>query len=241
MILNKKISIIVPNYKNEEYLERTIESLIKQTYRNIEVIVVCDKPEENCDRIMNAYVKKDNRIMYIKNEEKQGKFKARMQGAKQATGDYIAFLDADNYASIDFYRNAITNAEKNNADIVIGDIVYEQENGDKDIYNLMQIPLKTVEGKECFTKYFEQCGLNPFWNKIWNKVYSKNVFDKAYNDLEKIKGKINFTSEFILATLLFFYAEKITKIENDNVFYLEHKKKVKKEELEENAEEERRT
>ena len=147
MILDKKISIIVPNYKNEKYLERTIESLIKQTYRNIEVIVVCDKPEENCDRIMDAYIKKDNRIIYIKNEEKQGKFKARLQGAKQATGDYIAFLDADNYASIDFYRHAITNAEKNKADIVIGDIVYEQENGDKNIYNLMQIPLKDIEEK----------------------------------------------------------------------------------------------
>ncbi len=237
MILDKKISIIVPNYKNEKYLERTIESLIKQTYKNIEVIVVCDKPEENCDRIMDAYIKKDNRIIYIKNEEKQGKFKARLQGAKQATGDYIAFLDADNYASIDFYRHAITNAEKNKADIVIGDIVYEQENGDKNIYNLMQIPLKDIEGKECFTKYFEQCGLNPFWNKIWNKVYSKKIFDRAFNDLEKIKEKIHFTSELVLSTLLFFYAEKVTKIENDSVFYLEHNKKIRKEEITENVEE----
>lgn len=237
MILDKKISIIVPNYKNEKYLERTIESLIKQTHKNIEIIVVCDKPEEDCDKIMDEYTKKDNRIIYIKNEKRQGKFKARIQGAKQATGDYIAFLDADNYASIDFYRNAITNAEANKADIVMGDIVYEQENGEKNIYNLMQIPLKTVEGKECFTKYFEQCGLNPFWNKIWNKIYSKQVFDKALKDLEKIKEEINFTSEFIIATLLFFYAKKITKIENDNVFYLEHKKKIRKEELTKNVEE----
>ena len=107
MIPNKKLSIIVPNYKNEKYLERTLKSLIEQTYKNIEIVVVCDKPEEDCDKLVKSYIEKDNRIIYIKNDERKGKFKARIQGAQKATGDYIAFLDADNYASIDFYRNAI--------------------------------------------------------------------------------------------------------------------------------------
>ena len=229
MIPDKKLSIIVPNYKNKEYLEKTLKSLTEQTYKNIEIIVVCDKPEEDCDKLLESYMEKDKRIVYIKNENKQGKFKARIQGAKKATGEYIAFLDADNYASIDFYRNALNNAQMNKSDIVIGDIVYEQENGDKFVYNLMQLPLKPIEGKECFIKFFEQNGLNPFWNKIWNKIYSKEIFDKALKILPRFENDAKYTTEFILSTLLFYYARKVTRIDNDNVFYLQHKKERDKE------------
>ena len=70
MIPNKKLSIIVPNYKNEKYLERTLKSLIEQTYKNIEIVVVCDKPEEDCDKLVKSYIEKDNRIIYIKNDER---------------------------------------------------------------------------------------------------------------------------------------------------------------------------
>ncbi len=237
MIPNKKISIVVPNYKNSKYLERTLKSLIEQTHKNIEIIVVCDKPEEDCDKLVKSYMEKDKRIVYIKNDERQGKFKARIQGAQKATGDYIAFLDADNYASIDFYRNALNNAQANNSDIVIGNIVYEQENGEKNIYNLMQLPLKTIEGKDCFIRFFEQNGLNPFWNKIWNKIYSKQIFDKALTSLKKFEGNVNYTSEFILSTMLFFYADKVTKFENDNVFYIDHKKNRAKDEILQDADE----
>ena len=237
MIANKKISIIVPNYKNEKYLEKTLKSLVEQTYKNIEIIIICDKPEEDCDKLVESYTKKDNRIIYIKNEERKGKFKARLQGAQKASGDYIAFLDADNYASIDFYRNALNNALINNSDIVIGNIVYEQENGDKDIYNLMEQPLKPIEGKECFIKFFEQGGLNPFWNKIWNKIYSKDIFSKALEDLKKFEDYANFSAEFVLSTMLFLYANKVTKIDNDNIFYIEHKKDRQKEDILKNADE----
>ena len=231
MNTTKKISIIVPNYKNDEYLEKTLNSLIRQTYKNIEIIVICDETEENCDKIMNKYIQEDKRIVYIKNEKRQGKFKARLQGIKKATGDYIAFLDADNYASIDFYRNMIYKAERKEADVVIGDIVYEKENGDKNIYNLMQLPLYDVKDKECFEKYFEQNGLNPFWSKIWNKIYSKSIVEKALKDLDKISVKIDYTSEFVMSTLLFYYAKKITRIDNDNVFYCEHQKTKNSKEL----------
>lgn len=231
MNINKKLSVIVPNYNNDEYLEKTVNSLIKQTYKNLEIIVVCDEPKENCDKIMNKYTEQDKRIIYIKNDKKQGKFKARLQGMKKATGDYIAFLDADNYASIDLYRDMLYKAERTNADVVIGDIVYEKENGDKDIYNLMQLPLDDIEGKECFEKYIEQNGLNPFWNKIWNKIYSKTIVDKAIKIYDGIEEYIDYTSEFVISTILFYYAQKITRIDNDNVFYCEHAKTRNKEEL----------
>lgn len=127
--------------------------------------------------------------------------------------------------------------KSNNSEIVIGDIVYEQENGDKYIYNLMQLPLKTIEGKECFIKFFEQNGLNPFWNKIWNKIYAKEIFDKALNALQKFENDVNYTAEFVLSTMLFYYARKVTKIDNDNIFYIEHKKERDKDDILQDADE----
>lgn len=102
--MEKKLSIIIPNYNNEKYLKRSLDCLIEQTYANVEIIVVNDGSKGNSDEIVEAYQKKDKRIKYVKHEVNKGLFQARLTGAGEATGDYIAFLDADDYTSVDFYR-----------------------------------------------------------------------------------------------------------------------------------------
>ena len=237
MLPNQKVSIVIPNYKDDKYLENTLKSLLSQTYKNIEIVLICDEPSEEKEKLIKKYLAKDNRIKYIKNDKKQGKFKARLNGIKETTGEYIAFLDTNTYVSIDFYRSLMYKASETNADVVIGDIVFEKEDGDKTIYNLTQLPLKDIEGKECFLRYFEQAGLNPFWNKIWNKIYSRKIIEEALKEIDNLDITIEYTTEFVLSTLLFYYANKISRIDNDNVFGIEEEKKVVKEKLFENAEE----
>ena len=123
--MDKKLSIIVPNYNNEKYLKRILECLINQTYDNIEIIVVNDGSKGKSDEIVEKYQKQDKRIKYIKHDVNKGLFQARLTGAENATGDYITFLDADDYTSIDFYRTLMRNEIKNNSDIVIGKTVLE--------------------------------------------------------------------------------------------------------------------
>ena len=102
--MEKKLSIIIPNYNNEKYLKRSLDCVIEQTYKNVEIIVVNDGSKGNSDEIMKTYQEKDIRVKYVKHDVNKGLFQARLTGASVATGDYIAFLDADDYTSIDFYR-----------------------------------------------------------------------------------------------------------------------------------------
>ena len=108
--MNAKISIVIPVYGTEQYLERCINSVIKQNYRNLEIIVVNDCSPGNAEEIINKYSKLDKRILYLKHEENRGLFQARITGAKKASGDYIAFLDSDDYINFDFYYGLLKKA-----------------------------------------------------------------------------------------------------------------------------------
>lgn len=106
------LSIIIPVYNTEKYLKRCLDSVIKQTYRNIEIIVVNDCSPGNAEEIIHYYMEQDNRIKYITYEKNKGLFCARLKGAEIATGDYIAFIDSDDYVTIDFYNCLVKNALK---------------------------------------------------------------------------------------------------------------------------------
>ena len=110
--LNKKISIIIPVYNSEDFLNTCLDSLTKQSYKNLELIVVNDGSPKNCKEIVTEYSKKDERVKYVEHEKNKGLFQARVTGFENSTGDYIAFLDADDYVSNDFYRELIEKAEE---------------------------------------------------------------------------------------------------------------------------------
>lgn len=222
--MNKKLSIIVPNYNNEKYLGKALDCLINQTYKNIEIVVVNDGSQGNCDEIVEEYRKKDKRIKYVKHDTNKGLFQAKLTGVDSATGDYIGFLDADDYTSVDFYRTLMNNAMENNSDIVIGNTVLEYDNGKKELFNLFKMNFKELTGKECLREYFRQKGLNFSWHTTCNKIYSINIWDHAKEHYKKMNKKLIMTEDFAFSTVLFYYAKKVTKVENDNMFYCKHEK-----------------
>lgn len=220
--MEKKLSIIIPNYNNEKYLKRSLDCLIEQTYANVEIIVVNDGSKGNSDEIVEAYQKKDKRIKYVKHEVNKGLFQARLTGAGEATGDYIAFLDADDYTSVDFYRTLMNNAIENNSDIVIGNTVLEYDSGKKIEYNLFNMNFKELKGSQGIDEYFRQEGLNFSWHTIWNKIYSMKIWKQAEKHYKDITKRLIMTEDFAFSTVLFYYANKITKTQNDNIFYCQH-------------------
>lgn len=220
--MEKKLSIIIPNYNNEKYLKRSLDCVIEQTYKNVEIIVVNDGSKGNSDEIMKAYQEKDKRVKYVKHEVNKGLFQARLTGASVATGDYIAFLDADDYTSIDFYRTLMNNAEENNSDIVMGNTVLEYDSGKKIEYNLFNMHFKELKGKQGIDEYFRQEGLNFSWHTVWNKIYSMKIWRQAEKHYKKINKRLIMTEDFAFSTVLFYYSNKITKTQNDNIFYCQH-------------------
>lgn len=113
---NMLISIIIPAYNIEKYISRCLDSIVEQTYTNLEIIVVDDGSKDNTGKILDDYAMSDNRI-HIIHKENGGVTSARLEGIKQSTGEYIGFVDGDDYIDSNMYERLIANMLENNADI----------------------------------------------------------------------------------------------------------------------------
>ena len=115
---NDIVSIIVPVYNVEKYLDRCVESIVNQTYRNLEIVLVDDGSPDRCPQMCDEWAKKDSRIKVI-HKENQGLGIARNTGIEHATGSYICFFDSDDYIALDTIEQAYKQALKESADIVL--------------------------------------------------------------------------------------------------------------------------
>ena len=105
------ISVIVPVYKVEKYLHRCVDSILNQTYRNLEIILVDDGSPDNCGAICDEYAAKDNRIRVI-HQENTGVSAARNAGLEACTGEYVAFVDSDDYVDCALFSACYTQIKK---------------------------------------------------------------------------------------------------------------------------------
>lgn len=126
--VSDKISVIVPVYNVENYLRRCVDSIINQTYKNLEIILVDDGSPDNCPVICDEYAQKDSRIKVI-HKENGGLSSARNCGMDMATGEYIGFVDGDDWIESDMYKFLIENAEKYNSEISICGSYFNYQDG----------------------------------------------------------------------------------------------------------------
>ena len=116
--MEKLISIIIPIYNVEKYLKKCIESVINQTYKNIEIILINDGSTDGSGKICDEYAIKDKRIK-VSHNENGGVAVARNKGIKMSTGDYIVFVDSDDFISNEYCEKMLEAVLRNNADIAI--------------------------------------------------------------------------------------------------------------------------
>lgn len=218
------ISIIIPVYNTEQYLKRCLDSVLKQSYNSLEIIVVNDASKGNVQDIVEEYQKNDVRIKYVQHETNRGLYHARLTGSSLATGDYIAFLDSDDYVSRDFYHQLLRKANDTEADIVIGKTVWEKPDGYKYVYNLHDsvFNFEVLEDECIHEAYFGQEGYCYSWHTIWNKLYNMKLWKMAIPYLEKQNSHIIMTEDVAFSSVLFYFAKKIVKVNNDAYFYCEN-------------------
>ena len=127
--MNKKISVIVAVYNTEKYLKRCLESLIHQSYQNLEIIVVEDGSKDDSKPVLENY-KNNPKIKIIYNKKNSGLSYSRNRGLENATGDYIGYLDSDDYVDADYYEKLMQSINENKSDIAICDmkVVYDDTN-----------------------------------------------------------------------------------------------------------------
>ena len=116
--MNNKVSVIVPIYNASEYLSRSIESILNQSYENLEIILIDDCSTDNSKEIIKKYALKDTRIKPFYSEVNQGVSKSRNIGLKSVSGDYVMFMDADDYIVKDMIKIMLEKAIKYNSDMI---------------------------------------------------------------------------------------------------------------------------
>lgn len=176
-----KISIVVPVYNLEKDIEKSIESIIHQTYSNLEIIVVNDGSTDKSLSILNEYKKKDSRIQII-DKQNEGVSKARLDGMKRATGQYIGFVDGDDIVEKDMFELLMNNAMKYNADISHCGYSMDFPDGHSDkYYGTGKIVIQNNNDglKDLLEGKFIEPGL---WNKIYKKSLIENLIENENMD-----------------------------------------------------------
>ena len=201
-----KVSIIVPVYNLENYIGKCLKSLTEQTLKDIEIIVVDDGSTDNSSKVIEKI--KSDRIKFIKNKENTnlGVSKTRNLALKQARGEYVGFVDGDDFVDVTMYEKMYNKAKEENSDIVCCN--YDR------IYNSKRMMCKVGESDEYGKSLHENpdllmCGV-PY---IWNKIFKKSIIDE---------NKLEFKDFNIFEDLLFTYecflkANKISLV--DEVLY----------------------
>ena len=116
--MNKTVSVIVPVFNAEKYLKRSIESILNQTYKDLEIIIIDDKSTDNSKKVIQKYAASDNRIRTFYSEMNQGVSKSRNIGLKSFSGDYVLFMDSDDYIVPDAIEKMVDASNKYDADII---------------------------------------------------------------------------------------------------------------------------
>ena len=162
------ISIIIPVYKVEKYLSQCLDSLLAQTYRNLEIILVDDDSPDSCGQICDDYAKKDGRIRVI-HKSNGGLSSARNAGLDIAVGDYIGFIDSDDWIASDMFDYLLQNIKRYNADIA--------ECGYYEVFPAYSIRnrvhgIQIYNGKDALSALLAL----KIGNYAWNKLYRRDLF-----------------------------------------------------------------
>lgn len=177
---NTLVSVIVAVYNAEDYLEECLESLIRQTHFNLEILCVDDASTDNSLLILQKYAEKDNRIKILNCKENQGQAFARNIALDKANGDYICMLDSDDWFSTDAIEKALTKASETNADCVLFDLYKVFENR---IEHYVMPKFNLLSGSEAFEKSltWEIHGLYIIKADI-HKHYPYDTTTRSYSD-----------------------------------------------------------
>mgnify|MGYP002626235807 CR=1 FL=1 len=212
-----KISIIVPVYNVEKYLSKCLNSLINQTLKEIEIICINDGSTDSCNKILENFKSTDSRIIVI-NQKNQGVSVARNNGLEIAKGEYISFVDSDDWIDEDFCEKLYNSAKKYNADIAVCGVIKINEKYKQPILHFEQEDiLQNIEEK------LIACDI-PDKSYSCNKIYKKDALDKS---------GVRFTPNIVYEDMIFtpkilYYSDKLVTVPDTYYYYYRHKNSLVK-------------
>lgn len=205
---NPKISIIIPVYGVERYIRQCVESVLLQTLTDYECLLIDDGSLDNSIEIAKSIVKDDKRFLFLQ-KENGGQGSARNMGLDQASGDYIAFIDSDDYVAPFFLEEMYNQVEKVGADICTCDVSLVSAKG-KEIKKFENDSDRYIQSKDVLNyNYFVS-------NWMWDKLYKSNVFDNLRFDT----ALKTYEDSHLIFRLI--YGKKITSVKKVLYYYVQH-------------------
>lgn len=210
--MNSLVSIIVPVFKVEQFLPRCVESIQNQTYQNMEIILVDDGSPDQCPAICDMYAQRDSRIQVI-HKENGGLSDARNAGIEKAKGDYLCFVDSDDYIRLTMVEHMISKAQRYNAKLVIANLRAVDEKGYR-VFERDKSPIQSgiFTAEELLPKVYQHLGW--YYIVAWNKLYHRSLFENIRFPVGKIHE-----DEYIVAQMMW-QARKIVCIDSEEYIYI---------------------
>ena len=213
-------SIIVPVFNVENYLHTCIESILRQTYGDFELILVDDGSPDNCPAICDGYAEKDSRVRVI-HKQNGGLVSARKSGLEIASGEYIGFVDGDDWIEPNMYSLFAQMVEKYSPDMVLSDFYYDNgttlENSnqlfEQEFYNKNELKNKLYP-KMLFSGTYYKFGVNPC---CWSKLYKKELLEK---NLPVVDGRIKMGEDAAFTYPCLLDAESVATVKEPQYHYI---------------------
>lgn len=164
------VSVIIPVFNVEKYIARCLDSVINQTYKNLEIIVVNDATPDNSMYVVEEYAARDNRIRIVHNPRNMGLMMTRKNGYTVATGDYLTFVDSDDYLPLNAIEVMLGKAEETHADIVAGNFYIHDLAGNSDVRK------NSLSFGDTTPDYLRSLLKNEFAHNLWAKLYKRELF-----------------------------------------------------------------
>ena len=186
--MTEKITVIVPVYNVEHYLDKCLDSLVNQTYKNLEIIVINDGSTDNSGIICQEYAQKDNRIVYIE-KENGGQAEARNMGLDRMTGSYVTFVDSDDWVESDYVETLYQKIMEYQADIAVGNYYSFNESEGMYYFHIFGDSYyeKVYDNVSIFENLYESQDMKKFaFIFPWGKLYKASLLDYLRFDNGKL-------------------------------------------------------
>ena len=187
------ISVIVPIYKVEEYLNRCVESLVNQTYKNLEIILVDDGSPDNCPEMCDRWAKQDKRIRVI-HKTNGGLSDARNAGMRIATGEYIAFVDSDDLVSYSFLEDLLYTSQSTNAELSACEVESFSDEAEIQLTCDNDKQITVFNAEQALSQLIRGRG---FRAVAWNKLYRASLLTDEHFEFGKLHEDEFFTYRII--------------------------------------------
>lgn len=203
--MDDKISVIIPVYKVENYLRKCIDSVLNQTYKNLEIILVDDGSPDICPALCDQYASMDNRVKVI-HKENGGLSDARNAGVRISTGEYIIFIDSDDFIDSNMIELMYHEAIQRNADIVVMTHRYENKTETESFSYRTSMQIESISGVEALNLMLSRIGWTAWGKLIKRKIAFQFHFKKGklYEDMDYIP-KVTLESSLVVVMLFGLY------------------------------------